>query len=110
MLYRVRIGEDDYLGRAAEVVAFMARAEGAPGHDNRTYMEGVAARVREALGIESVDPSDEEAFLDSLAASGVVPVETIPEPSADRVDPDHALGQGWVSLGDGVDPHDVKEL
>jgi len=31
----VKIGEDEYLGTPDEVVAFMARGEGAPGHPLR---------------------------------------------------------------------------
>ena len=110
MLYRVRIGEDDYLGRAEEVVAFMARAEGAPGDDPVSYMEGVAKRLREQMGIEGVNTSDPAVFLDSLDEKGVVSIRTFAEPSDDRVDPEEALGDGPVTLGDGVDPHDVDPL
>lgn len=110
MLYRVKIGEDDYLGRAEEVVAFMARAEGAPGDDPTSYMEGVAARLKEQLGVEGIDTSDPALFLDALDERGVISVETFPEPSDDRVSPADALGDGPVTLGEGVDPHDVDPL
>ena len=107
MLYRVRIGEDEYLGSAEEVVLFMARAEGAPGTDVASYMEGVAARLREKMDIEGIATSDPAAFLDSLDEHGIVPIETISEPSRDRVDPDEALGDGPGALGEGVDPDDI---
>ena len=110
MLYRVKIGEDDYLGRAEEVVAFMARAEGAPGDDIASYMKGVADRLKKELGIQGVVTDDPALFLDSLDEKGVVSVQTFAEPSDDRVSPDAALGDGLVSLGDGVDPHDVDSL
>ena len=110
MLYRVRIGQDDYLGQAEEVVTFMAKAEGAPGGEVDSYMTGVAARLKEELGIESVDTSDPALFLDSLDEKGVVSVQTFPEPSDERVSPAEALGEGPVTLGEGVDPHDVDPL
>ena len=110
MLYRVKIGVDEYLGRAEEVVDFMARAEGAPGDDRATYMEGVAKRLREQLELEDVDTSDPAAFLDSLDEHGVIPIETIAEPSDERVSPEEVLGDGPVTLGEGVDPHDIDPL
>jgi hypothetical protein len=110
VLYRVRIGEDDYLGQAEEVVGFMAQAEGAPGDGIESYMEGVAARLREELGIQGVATDDPSLFLDSLDEKGVISVQTFAEPSDDRVSPEEALGDGLVSLGDGVDPRDVDSL
>ncbi len=110
MLYRVRIGQDDYLGRAEEVVAFMAQAEGAPGDDIDSYMEGAARRLKEQMGIDGIATSDPAAFLDSLDEHGVVPVQTFEEPSDDRVSPEEALGDGPVTLGEGVDPHDIDPL
>ena len=110
MLYRVRIGEDDYLGRAEEVVGFMARAEGAPGDGIESYMEGVADRLKEELGIQGVATDDPSLFLDSLDEKGVISVQTFAEPSDDRVSPEEALGDGLVSLGDGVDARDVDSL
>ena len=110
MLYRVKIGEDEYLGRAEEVLAFMARADGAPGDDVETYMEGVASRLKQQMGLEGIDTSDPAAFLDSLDEHGVLPIVTSAEPSDERVSPEEALGDGLVSLGDGVDPHDVDPL
>jgi hypothetical protein len=108
MLYRVRIGQDAYLGSADEVVAFLARTEGAPGRDARSYMEGVAKRLRERLGKEGIRTSDARAFLESLAASGVIVVETQPEPSDERVDPRETLGDGPIAYGKGVDPRDIE--
>ena len=110
MLYRVRIGEDDYLGQAEEVVGFMARAEGAPGDDIDSYMAGAVARLKEQMGIEGIPTDDPALFLDALDEKGVVSVRTFAEPSDDRVSPEEALGDGLVSLGDGVDPHDVDPL
>jgi hypothetical protein len=107
VLYRVRVGEDEYVGRAEEVVRFMARAEGAPGTTTDTYMEGVARRLAEKLGIEGVDTSSPEAFLDALDEHQVVPIATYAEPSDDRVDPAEALGDDPVSLGEGVEPDDL---
>lgn len=107
MLYRVTIGEDEYLGTAEEVVAFMARAEGAPGHDLHSYMEGVARRLRRQLEVEGIDTTDEVGFLVTLSEKGVLPIEELPEPSDERVDPEAALGDGPVAYGPGVDPDDV---
>ena len=107
MLYRVIIGEDEYLGTADEVVAFMARGEGAPGHDVASYMQGVARRLARQLEVDDIDTSDAVAFLHSLREKGVLPIEEIPEPSDERVDPQEALGEGPVGLGPGVDPDDV---
>ena len=106
MLYHVIIGEDEYLGTAEEVVRFMARAEGAPGHDIHSYMEGVAQRLGKQLEVDGIDPSDEVAFLLSLKEKGVLSIEELEEPSGERVDPEKALGDGPVGLGPGVDPDD----
>ena len=110
MLYRVKIGEDDYLGRAEEVVAFMARAEGAPGDGIESYMEGVVQRLRDELGIQGISTEYPSLFLDALDEKGVISVQTFAEPSDDRVSPEEALGEGLVSLGEGVDPEDVDSL
>lgn len=107
MLYKVTIGEDVYLGRPEEVVAFMMKAEGAPQGDVRTYMEAMAARIGEHLDVGGIDTSDEVAFLDSLAAKGVLPIETFEEPSSERVDPRDAVGDEPLAYGPGVDPRDV---
>jgi hypothetical protein len=107
MLYRVRIGEDVYLGRAAEVVAFMRRAEGVPGEDATSYMEAMAERLAERLDVRGIDASDEVAFLESLRERGVVPVEVYEEPSRQRVDPEEALGEGPIAYGEGVEPGDL---
>jgi hypothetical protein len=106
-MYRVRVGEDDYLGTAEEVVGFMARAQGAPGRDVHSYMEGVAERLRDRLGID-VPTHDPTAFLDALAARSVLRVERLREPSRDEpVDPQRVLDQGAVTLGEGVSPDDL---
>jgi hypothetical protein len=106
-LYRVTIGEDQYLGTAEEVVAFMARAEGAPGHDVKSYMEGVARRLRRELEVEDIDTTDEVGFLVTLSERGVLPIEELAEPSGERIDPEQALGEGPIAYGPGVDPNDV---
>ena len=107
MLYKVTIGEDVYLGRPEEVVAFMMKAEGAGGTDAASFMQATAARLAERLDILGIDASDEVAFLDSLGEKGVVPVEVFEEPSDDRTDPRDAVGDGPVAYGPGVDPKDV---
>ncbi len=107
MLYRVRIGRDDYLGTAEEVVAFMMRAEGAPGADPPTFMCGVAARLRERLGVPDVATDAAEPFLLSLAARRVIHLEQVGEPSPERTDPQVALGDGPVVFGKGVSEDDI---
>jgi hypothetical protein len=109
VLYRVRIGRDEYLGSADEVVAFMARAEGAPARDADGYMRGVADRIRARMGI-GVAVGDAESFLRSLGDRGVLSVEILGEPSTERVDPNEALGEGPVVLGPDVDPGDIRGL
>ena len=108
MLYKVTIGEDVYLGRPEEVVAFMMKAEGAGGTDLASYMQATAARLAERLDVLGVDTSDEVAFLDSLAEKGVVPAEVFEEPSDAHTDPKEAVGDGPVAYGPGVDPDDVE--
>ena len=107
MLYKVTIGEDVYLGRPEEVIAFMMRAEGAGGTDAASFMQATAARLAERLDVLGIDTSDEVAFLDSLMEAGVVPIEVFEEPSQDRSDPRDAVGDGPVAYGPGVDPKDV---
>ena len=109
MLYRVRIGRDEYLGTADEVLGFLVRAEGAPGRDAASYMEGVAARLLERFGPPRVPTSDAAAFLEGVRARGVISVETLPEPSDERVDRETALGEGPVVYGKGVRPEDVGD-
>ncbi len=108
MLYKVRIGEDVYLGRPEEVVGFMMKADGVPGEDAASYMQAMAARIAERLDITGIDTSEETAFLDSLEAKGVLQIETFEEPSRQRVDPADAVGDGPVAYGPGVDPDDVE--
>ncbi len=107
MLYKVTIGEDVYLGRPEEVLAFMMQAEGAPPGDMAAYMVAMAARIGERLDVGGIDTSDEVAFLDSLGEKGIVQVETFEEPSLERVDPEEAVGDGPLAYGPGVDPDDV---
>ena len=107
VLYRVQIGEDDYLGTAEEVVDFMRRADGAPPGGRALYMAGIARRVYEHLGLGPVALDDEVAFLESLGQLGVAVVTTSTEPSPERVDRHAALGDGPLAYGPGVDPDDV---
>lgn len=107
MIYKVRIGEDVYIGSPEEVVAFMMRAEGAPGDDPASYMTAMAARVSERLEVSGIDASEETAFLDSLREKGVLPIEVYEEPSTQRVSTEEALGDGPVAFGPGVEPGDV---
>ena len=111
MLYKVRIGEDVYQGTAEEVVAFMMRNEGAPEGTREgnaeAYMQAMAARIGEHMDVAGIDTTEETAFLDSLAEKGVLSIETMEEPSKQRVDPQEALGDGPVALGPGVEPGDV---
>jgi hypothetical protein len=107
VLYRVRIGEDVYIGTPEEVVEFMRRAKGAPPGDASAYMRAVASRIARDLGVDAIDPSGPTAFLESLRRSGVVGVEAFAEPDTRRTDPDEALGDGPVVYGEGVDPEDI---
>ncbi len=107
MIYKVRIGEDVYIGTPEEVVAFMMKAEGAPGEDAASYMQAMAARVSERLEVDGIDTSEEIAFLDSLREKGVLPIEIYDEPSTQRVPREEALGDGPVAFGPGVEPDDV---
>jgi hypothetical protein len=107
MIYKVRIGEDVYVGTPEEVVAFMMRAQGAPGTDPASYMEAMAARVAEHFDVAGIDTSEEIAFLDSLAENGVLSIEVSAEPSRQRVPREDALGEGPVAFGPGVEPDDI---
>jgi hypothetical protein len=107
VLYRVKVGRDDYLGTAEEVVAFMARGEGAPAAEPASYMEGVAKRLRDRMKVDGVETTDPESFLRSLDRLGIVPVQAIPEPSDLRVSREEALGEGPIAYGQGVDPRDL---
>jgi hypothetical protein len=107
MLYRVKIGEDEYIGTADEVVQFMARNEGAPGHDIASYMRGVIRRLEKELEVKGISDEDPVAFLLTLQEKGILPIEELEEPSAERVDPEEALGDGPVGIGEGVDPEDL---
>lgn len=107
MLYKVTIGEDVYLGRPEEVLAFMMKAEGAPPGDQAAYMQAMAARLSERLDVDGIDISDEVAFLDCLQDKGILQIETFEEPDLERTDPREAVGDGPIAYGPGVNPEDV---
>ena len=107
-LYRVRVGEDDYLGTAEEVVQFMARGEGSPSTEPQAYMRAVAERLAAHLGEDTIPVHSATAFIEALADRGILKVSVSGEPSDKRVDPDEALGDGFVSFGRGVDPNDIE--
>jgi hypothetical protein len=107
VLYRVSLGRDEYLGSAAEVVAFLARGEGSPDREPRAYMRAVAARLARDMGLAAVPTHDPEAFLEALAERKVLRLEPANEPSSERVDRETALGHGPVAFSEGVDPDDV---
>ena len=105
MMYRVNIGQDEYIGSADEVVEFLRRTEGAPASENAAeYMRSVAHRLHSAMDIDDIDVTSPEAFLDSLAARRVLRISVGPEPSTDRVSAEEALGDGPIAYGPGVDP------
>ena len=117
MLYRVKVGRDEYLGTPEEVVAWMSKAEGAPPQGSgtstgmRAFMRGIAARARTAgrgAEIESaIDVDEPEAFLLSLGAAGLLDIEERPEASGERVRPSDALGDGPIAYGKDVEPGDI---
>ena len=109
MLYRVTIGRDEYLGDADEVVAYMARAEGAPGSDPLSFMAGVARRLRDHMGVTGIATDDTDAFLLTLSEQRIIRLENASEPLSGRVDPETAMGEGPVVYGEGVDPDDLPE-
>lgn len=109
MLYRVRIGQDDYLGTPEEVLAFMMRAQGAPPGGPRAYMEGIARRLAGEMGVPGIETHSAEAFLLSLAGRRVARVEPVGEPSHERHDPQQVLGEGPITLGRGVSHDDLPE-
>ncbi len=108
MMYRVNVGQDEYIGSAEEVVEFLRRTEGAPPSANaHEYMLAVAKRLQTAMDVGGVDTESPEAFLDSLASRGVLRVSVGPEPSTERVTVDEALGDGPIAFGPGVDPDEI---
>lgn len=109
VLYRVRVGRDDYLGTPDEVLAFLQRAQGAPPGGARAYMAGVARRLATEMGITEIPTHDAQAFLLALAARRVIRLEQVAEPARERMDPRAALGDGPVVYGEGVRPEDVPE-
>lgn len=107
-LYRVRVGRDEYIGTADEVLGFLVRAEGSPASDPAGYMRAVAAKVQEAFGGVVIDTEDAMSFLESLAKHRVLAVEAFGEPSDAPVDPAEVLrGEPMVVYGPDVDPGDV---
>ena|GEM_PF-2241247 len=128
MLYKVTVGRDVYLGTPEEIVAFMAKADGAPaspegapaspegapaspegaqagpeGAGGRAaYMEGVAARLRTHGKRVEVDVTDARAFLESLAAARLLRLERRKVPKDDPVDP-RPLLEGPLAFGADVD-------
>ena len=106
-LYQVTIGQDVYLGTPEEVVAFMARADGAPGDDIETYMQGVAARIGERLAVGGIPTDDPQGFLEALQEKGIARVEVQGAPSDEHTDPKDVLGEGPIAFGPDVDPRDV---
>jgi hypothetical protein len=109
LLYKVRVGRDEYLGTPEEVVGWMARATGAPGDGTPAgYMASVAARLSAHDRGAAVDTSSPLAFLRSLDAAGWVRLTERREASRDRVDPDAVLGEGPVAFGDDVDYDDLR--
>jgi hypothetical protein len=108
LLYRVRIGRDDYLGSAEEVLRYLARGEGSPARDPHAYMRAVAARLAEDLGVTDVPTDEAEAFLLALGERRVIRLETVGEPSSERHDPRSVLGEGPVTFGRGVQDGDVE--
>lgn len=107
-LYRLQVARDEYLGTAEEVVAFLARAEGAPATDPAGYMRGVATRLATEMGVTGIRTGDAEAFLTSLSEAGVVQVQALAAPSEERTAPEDAIGTRDVVFGPGVDPDDVS--
>ena len=102
------VGRDEYLGTAKEVVAWMAKAKGAPQGGVRAYMRGIRARLAERGSEAEVNPSSPTAFLESLAKAGLVRVEEKTEASPERWDPREILDEGPVALGEGVETEDLE--
>lgn len=109
MLYRVRVGRDDYLGTAEEVVTFMLRAAGAPGADVGSFMAGVAAGLADRLGVTDLPTNTPDAFLLALSERRIIHLEALSEPSPERTDPRVALGDGPVVYGEGVEADDLPD-
>lgn len=109
-MYRVRLGRDEYLGSADEVLAFMAAAEGSPDPDPMVYMRLVAQRLAARMGLGGVPTNDAQAFLEHLAQAQVLRLESLDEPSPERVDPRLALGEDPVVYGEGVSADDLPDL
>ena len=101
------VGRDQYLGTPDEVLAWMARAQGAPRGDADAYMRGIAARIQERTDGTRIDLSSPLAFLHSLEDAGLLRIEERPEASAERRDPDDLLDDAILTFGDDVDPDDL---
>ena len=109
MLYKVRVGRDEYLGTPEEVVGWMARAPGAPGDGTPAdYMARVAQRLAALPRGAAVDASSALAFLRSLASAGWARVTERREASPERVEPEEVLDDGPVAFGEDVDYEDLR--
>ena len=108
MLYKVKVGRDEYLGTAEEVVLWMSKAAGAPKGGPRAYMKGIRARLAERGSEEAIDASDATAFLESLAKAGLLDLEEKREASPERWDPAEILDEGPVAFGDDVAVEDLE--
>jgi hypothetical protein len=109
LLYKVRVGRDEYLGTPEEVVAWMARAPGAPGDGTPAgFMATIAGRLAAHEPSVAVDTTAALPFLASLAAAGWIRLAERREASRDRADPEEALGEGPVAFGDDVDWEDLR--
>lgn len=107
MLFRVTLGRDEYLGTPAEVVRFLALGVGSPAREPGAYMRAVAARLASERGLAAVPHDDPEAFLRALAERRLLALETLGEPSSERVDRATALGSGPVAFSEGVEPDEI---
>jgi hypothetical protein len=115
MLYKVKVGRDEYVGTPEEVVLWMAKADGAPKGGLKAYMRGIAKRVealREREGDDRgrgtpVDVSSADAFLESLAEAGLLQMEDRAEASKERVRPSEAIGDGPVAYGKDVEVGEI---
>lgn len=109
-LWRCAIGEDVYIGTADEIVAFMAKAVGAPPGDGERYMRGIATRVRERLDLGPVDTEDADSFLESLAALGLVRLAPMSAPSEERVDVGAFVGDRPFAFDGGLGLDELGDL
>lgn len=111
MLYKVTIGRDTYLGTPEQVVAWMSKAEGAPGGGADAFMRGIAARVATVAKRTSapIEVSEPLAFLQSLEAAGLARIEERSEASTERVDPKGLLDEGPVAFSEKISLSDLED-